>query len=155
MCVTAATADDIEVVTDLWVALARGQREHGSTLLAAANRDTVRESIARGVVTGELLVARDDGGIVGFVTFSLERGGYDRDHTRGTVDNLYVRPASRGEGTGSALLEAAENALREAGADVVALEAMAANERARAFYRDHGYEPNRVELEKPLRGDGR
>ncbi|MGM0448862.1 MAG: GNAT family N-acetyltransferase [Methanobacteriota archaeon] len=160
-----ATAADVDAVTDMWVALAAGQREHGSTLRAEANRETVREWVAQSVVTGELLVARDpdpaaeaDGGgdrkadPVGFVGFSLERGDYERDAIRGTVSNLYVAPDRRGEGIGAALLVAAERALSEAGADRVALEALADNDRARAFYADRGYDPHRVELTKSLGG---
>ncbi|MFW5917440.1 MAG: GNAT family N-acetyltransferase [Halorubrum sp.] len=155
VCVTPATVDDIDPVTDLWVALARGQRRHGSTLLAEDNRGTVREWVARSVVTGELLVARDgdasaDAEPVGFVGFSLDRGGYERVRTRGTVSNLFVVPDRRGEGIGADLLHAAERALREAGADAVALEALAANDRARAFYSERGYEPHRVEFTKSL-----
>lgn len=162
MRVTPAMADDIEAVTDQWVALARSQREHGSTLLAEGNREAVRDAIARAVVTGELLVARDDDtgdraddGMendrpVGFVGFSLEQGGLERDRTRGIIDNLFVDPSCRGEGVGSALLSAAERALREAGAATIGLEAMAANDRARAFYRDHGYEPHRIVLTKRI-----
>lgn len=149
--VTPATAADVDAVTDLWVALAEGQRTHGSTLLAEANRATVREWVARSVVTGELLVARDDADDpIGFVGFAIDRGGYDRDRTRGTVNNLFVVPERRGEGIGTALLRAAERALAEAGADAVALEALTDNDRARAFYADQGYEPHRVELTKSL-----
>lgn len=160
--VDAATMDDLDAVAELWVDLARGQRQHGSTLLAGANREAAREWVARGIVTGELLVARpdrdadpdgDDLELLGFVGFSLERGGYERDHTRGTVSNLYVRPERRGEGIGAALLAAAEASLADAGAEAVALEALVDNERARAFYTEHGYEPNRIEFGKPL-GDG-
>jgi len=57
--VTPATVDDVDPVTDLWIALAEGQRAHGSTLLAEENRGSVREWVARSVVTAELLVARD------------------------------------------------------------------------------------------------
>ena len=162
-----ATADDVDAVTDMWVALAAGQREHGATLRAEANRATVREWVAQSVVTGELLVARDpeaaaetdgsgdsDPGPVGFVGFSLERGDYERDAARGTVSNLYVAPERRGEGVGAALLDAAERALAEAGADRVALEALADNDRARAFYADRGYGPHRVELTKALGDEG-
>ena len=168
--VAPAPIDDLDAVTDLWVDLARDQRRHGSTLLARANRPAVREWVARSTVTGELLVARSterDGTtaagsdadvgserVVGFVGFTLERDGYERDHTRGVVSNLYVRPGHRGEGIGGALLAAAEDALVEAGADAVALEALVDNERARAFYAEHGYEPNRVELWKSLDGGG-
>jgi len=157
-----ATAADVDAVSDMWVALAAGQREHGATLRAEANRATVREWAAQSAVTGELFVARDpeaapDGAdgtdIVGFVGFSLERGGYERDAVRGTVSNLFVVPGRRGEGIGAALLDAAERALAERGADRVALEALADNDRARAFYADRGYDRHRVELTKPL-GDG-
>ncbi len=152
--VTPATNADIDVVTDQWVALAHDQRRHGSTLLAAENRGSVREWVARSVVTGELLVARDGDEVAGFVGFSLDRGEYDRDHVRGTVSNLFVRPERRGEGVGSELLTAAEDALVDAGAEAVALEALADNGRARSFYADHGYEPHRIELRKPLGDDG-
>ncbi|KDS91088.1 acetyltransferase [Halorubrum saccharovorum] len=154
--VTPATADDVDPVTDLWIALAEGQREHGSTLLAEGNRETVREWVARSVVTGELLVARDgDDEPVGFVGFELDHGGYERERTRGIVSNLFVVPERRDEGVGADLLEAAERALREAGAETVALEALAANDRAREFYAEQGYEPHRVELTKSLAaGDG-
>jgi ribosomal protein S18 acetylase RimI-like enzyme len=158
-----ATADDVDAVTDMWVALAAGQREHGATLRAEANRATVREWVAQSVVTGELFVARDpdpaaetdeiggrDSGPVGFVGFSLERGDYERDAVRGTVSNLYVTPERRGEGIGAALLDAAERELAEVGADHVALEALADNDRAQEFYADRGYGPHRVELTKSL-----
>ncbi|OSO97645.1 N-acetyltransferase [Halorubrum ezzemoulense DSM 17463] len=155
-----ATADDVDPVTDMWVTLAAGQREYGATLRGEANRATVREWVAQSVVTGDLLVARDpeaaaeadadDPDPVGFVGFSLERGDYDRDAVRGTVSNLFVRPDRRGEGIGAALLDAAERALVEAGADRVALEALADNDRARAFYTDRGYGLHRVELTKSL-----
>ncbi|ELZ53970.1 MULTISPECIES: GNAT family N-acetyltransferase [Halorubrum] len=158
-----ATADDVDAVTDMWVALATGQREYGATLRAEANRATVREWVAQSVVTGDLLVARDpeaaadseDGtDLVGFVGFSLERGDYERDATRGTVSNLFVVPERRGEGVGTALLDEAERALREQGADRVALEALADNDRARSFYAARGYDPHRVELTKPLGDEG-
>lgn len=157
-----ATTGDVDGVTDMWVALAAGQREYGATLRAEANRAAVREWAARSAVTGELLVARAPNGeregepaLVGFVGFSIERDGYERDGVRGTVSNLYVAPERRGEGVGAALLDAAERALAEMGADRVALEALAANDRAREFYADHGYDRHRVELTKPLNdGDG-
>ena len=166
-----ATADDVDAVVDMWVTLAAGQREHGATLRAEANRAAVREWVAQSVVTGELLVAREpapdaetdgsgdrDADPVGFVGFSLERGDYERDAVRGTVSNLFVVPERRGEGIGAALLDAAERALAEAGAGGVTLEALADNDRARAFYAEHGYDSHRVELTKSLsgvNGDGR
>ncbi|WP_144796448.1 GNAT family N-acetyltransferase [Halorubrum depositum] len=166
--VAPAMVDDVDDVTDLWVALAEDQRSHGSTLLAESNRAAVREWVARSVVTGELLVAREgddgdsdggdgDGDPIGFVGFSIDREGYERERVRGTVSNLFVVPERRGEGVGADLLDAAERALAAEGAETVALEALADNGRARAFYATHGYDVHRVELTKPLAegaGDG-
>ncbi|WP_435129101.1 GNAT family N-acetyltransferase [Halobaculum sp. D14] len=49
---------DADAVADLWVELARGQRDHGSTLTAAPNRTAARDDAARHAVTGGLFVAR-------------------------------------------------------------------------------------------------
>ena len=146
----ATVADEI---ADRWVELARGQRDYGSHLLAGANRTRNRESVVRHAVADSLLVARVDGEFAGFVTFSVESGSYEQDVRRGIVENLYVEPAHRRETVGEGLLAAAEAKLAERGADVVALEAMADNEAARAFYQAQGYAPHRVEFEKALESD--
>jgi len=175
--IEAGTMDDVDAVADLWVALADGQRSHGTHLMAAGNRPDAADAAAHAVVTDGLVVARvegpestapeasesdavagtsgtNDGRIVGFVTFGVESGRYDLDVTRGVVYNLFVRERHRDAGVGSRLLSAAESSLADAGVDVVSLEAMAANEDARRFYERHGYRPHRVELEKPVRGGG-
>lgn len=145
-----ATQDDLETVTELWVRLARGQREHESAIRADANRETMRETLAAHVHTNGLLVARVGGNIVGFVSFTLERGALEIDTTRGLLSNIYVEPAYRDCGVGTALLEAAEEALSEQGADVLTLEVMAANEAARRFYERRGYETHRVSMSRSL-----
>jgi ribosomal protein S18 acetylase RimI-like enzyme len=153
---------DVDAVADLWVELADGQRDFGSNLLAAENRDRVREAITRSAVAGELLVAHaegdemeraDPGDIVGFLTFAVESGTYEQDVTRGVVQNIYVVPDARSAGIGSDLLAEAERRMAGAGADVVSLEVMADNDAARRFYRRHGYSPHRVELEKSVESD--
>lgn len=147
-----ATGEDVDAVTDQWVDLAAGQRAFGSHLLADENRTHARATVARSVVTDELLVARD-GEVVGFVTFGVESGAFEQDTVRGVVRNVYVDPDRRGEGIGTALLSAAETALVGRGAETFALEAMAENEAARRFYRRHGYRPQRVEMEKQAESD--
>ena len=149
------TASAVDALAELWVDLAADQRTHGSHLLAGANRASIRESLAQRIVSGGVFVAReeddgDDSDVLGFVTFYPEAGGYEQDTDRGVVENLYVVPERRGEGIGSDLLTAAEDALADGGADAITLDAMAVNERARQFYRCHGYEPHRVELERRL-----
>lgn len=153
MEIEAADASEAEAVADLWVELAADQRRYGSHLLAEENHARIRESLVRHAVTGTLLVACEDGEIAGFVTFSVETGAYKQDVRRGVIENLFVAPAARDGGIGSNLLAAAETALAGRDVDVVALEAMAENDDARAFYRRHGYEPHRVEFEKRLESD--
>lgn len=140
----------IDTLADLWVALASEQRAHDSHLLADANRSVIRDTLARQAVHGSIRVARCDGDAVGFITFDIERGLYEEDETRGVVQNVYVAHEHRGQGIGTALMDAAESALRDAGATVITLEAMAANRRAREFYRDRGYEPHRIQFEKSV-----
>ncbi|MCD2199590.1 GNAT family N-acetyltransferase [Halobacterium sp. KA-4] len=149
MDVAAATGDDVGAVTELWVALAREQRAHDSHLLAEENREQARDLVAQYVHTGDCAVARSGGQPVGFVMFHVETGFFETDATRGVVDNIYVLPDLRGEGVGSALLDYAEGQLRDAGADVLAVEALWDNEAARRLYDSRGYAPHRVTMEKP------
>lgn len=145
-----ATMADADRLADLWVALAAGQRAHGSSLRTDANRTVAREAVAGHIVTGDVLVARRDGDIRGFVMVALETGSYEQDVERGIVRNLYVQPTDRGRGIGGRLLAAAEEALASVGADAVSLEAMADNEDARRFYERAGYGEHRVVFEKRL-----
>ena len=142
-----------DVIVEHWRDLATGQREHGSHILSDANRRAIREAIIRHIVGETLLVARSEGDIVGFVMFTVERGTYEQDVTRGVIENLYVNSDCRGDGIGCALLEDAHESLAKRGADVVALEVMADNEEAREFYRRLGYAPHRIELERPVEND--
>ena len=157
--IDAAVTDDADLMADRWVDLAADQREYGSHLRPADNRDRVHETLLQHVVTDTALVARavdadaPGAAVVGFVTFGRETGGYAQDVDRGIVHNIYVAPDHRRAGLGSALLSAAERTLAARGVEAVALEAMATNAAARAFYRAQGYEPHRVELEKPLEND--
>lgn len=153
--IDAPDTDAADALADLWVDLARGQRDHGSHLLTEANRSRVREAVVRHIVTGGLLVARREGELVGFVMFSPETDRYEQDVDRGVIHNIYVSRDHRCEGIGTELLTAAETAFRDRGVDIVALEVMADNDDARRFYRDRGYDPHRIEMEAPLDGPER
>jgi len=148
-----ATGEDVDTVADMWVALADEQRAHGSHLLAAANRSQTRDMVAQYVHADGVAVATRGSLPVGFVMFHDETGFYETDARRGVVDNVYVRPDQRGDGLGSALLDYAEDALRDRGVDVLAVEALAANEAARRLYESRGYQPHRVTLERSAESD--
>lgn len=145
--------EDLDAVTDMWVSLADGQRAYGSHLVSEDNRGRIRRSLARHVVTGGLLAASVGDRLVGFVMYSMEHGEYEQDVARGVVHNLFVEPDYRGIGIGSTLLERAETDLEAKGAEVVALEVLAANEGAHTFYERCGYVPHRIEYEKRVETD--
>lgn len=165
-----ATMDDLDAVTDYWVTLVSDQRAHGAHLLPESNRAAARDVLSQYVHTDSIAVARlatplapegtdadnpspPAGPIVGFVMFHIETGLYDQDVRRGIIDNVYVDPEYRDNGVGSLLLDYAETALAEDGADVFALSVMFENEAARRLYTHRGYEPHRLMLEKPTESD--
>ena len=153
MDITIPSTELTDTVTDMWVELADDQRAHGSDLLGPENRARIREVVLQRIVADNLLIARRDGAIVGFVMFTLERGQYEQDVEPGLIENLYVDPRERRAGVGTALLRAAEASLAAAGATTVRLEAMASNDAARQFYTAQGYAPHRVTFEKPVEND--
>jgi ribosomal protein S18 acetylase RimI-like enzyme len=147
------TMTDLDALVELWIDLAAGQRQHDSHLEAEANRDRIRESLARQIALSEIRVARAAGRIVGFVSFTIEGSTFERSTTKGLIQNIYVEPDAREQGIGSRLLDRAESVLDAEGADVVSLEVMADNEAARRFYQRHGYDTHRVTLEKSTESD--
>jgi len=157
MRIEPADVGDADILADLWVDLTDEQKAFSTHIQAEANRSRIREDLVRRIITGEVLVARGDvdgsGNVAGFVSFGLETKRYDHDVQRGVVYNLYVRPEYRNEGVGRELLTEAERRLAENGVDLVSLQAMAENDAARRFYERLGYQPHRVELEKPIDDD--
>lgn len=80
------------------------------------------------VTLGErILVAEQDGHRTGFAAL-LPADNF--------LHSLFVDPARQGQGVGSALLQAAQESFTSTGA----LKCLAANERAIAFYKRHGWE---------------
>jgi GNAT superfamily N-acetyltransferase len=74
------------------------------------------------------------GHLVLTVAFSMEYGGL-----RGFIDDLYVRPAVRGRGTGAALLAAARDGALARGLRALCVETGLADHPARALYVRAGY----------------
>jgi GNAT superfamily N-acetyltransferase len=96
-------------------------------------------------------LAEEDGRPVGYVI-----GFYDEPHFMwatgrvGHVDSFYVLPELRGRGVGRLLMDAAYAAMREAGAETVALEMVAGNDVARRFYEREGFTTTFVQMHRRL-----
>jgi ribosomal protein S18 acetylase RimI-like enzyme len=94
-----------------------------------------------------------DGELVGYVFLLPERLAFVWDAA--VVNELYVAPASRGTGVADDLLAAA-TALAEAQdlpLERLLLDVDPGNERARAFYERHGFEPWGEIVARPLGED--
>lgn len=155
MTVEPATPADLDAVLECWVALVESQRAHGSHIEGEPNRSVGRDLLGQYIAGDMLSVARPAGGspggpILGFVMFYRDQGLFEESVVRGTIENVYVVPETRGEGVGALLLDHAEAALAERGVETVSLSAMAENERARDWYRERGYQPHRVTFERSL-----
>ena len=87
---------------------------------------------------GGVWLAEDGGQVVGHVVltvcFSMEYGGL-----RGFIDDLYVRPAARGQGAGAALLAAARADAARRGVRALHVEVGPDNAVARRLYARAGY----------------
>ena len=86
-------------------------------------------------------VAERDDGLVGYVFLLPERLAFVWDAA--VVNEFYVRPAARGTGLADDLLAAAIDVAREQDLplDRLLLDVDPENDRARAFYDRHGFEP--------------
>ncbi|ERG89893.1 MAG: acetyltransferase [halophilic archaeon J07HX5] len=150
MEIDSPTPEEAPAVVELWLSLVLDQQRHGAHLVGEANRGPASEMLRQAIADRRVLIARAETP-VGFVSFRIEAGAYEQDVTRGLIENVYVVPDRRAEGIGTALLDRAEQALTDRGASVIALEALAANDRVRSLYRKLGYEPHRVEFERQVK----
>ncbi|PSQ33177.1 GNAT family N-acetyltransferase [Halobacteriales archaeon QS_9_70_65] len=98
-------------------------------------------------------VAERDGGPVGYVFLLPERLAFVWDAA--VVDELYVVPERRGTGVADDLLGAATDVAREQDLplDRLLLDVDPENDRARAFYDRHGFEPWGEIVARELRKD--
>jgi GNAT superfamily N-acetyltransferase len=127
-------------------------------LLDGFNREFDTSTPGVGVLTGRLqrLLAQGDvvallagAPAVGLAVLTL-RPNVWYDGPVGLLDELYVVPERRGQGTGSALLEAAERLVRGRGGEVLEINVDGDDAGARRFYERHGYRNSEPGSDEPL-----
>ncbi|MEV8630176.1 GNAT family N-acetyltransferase [Streptosporangium sp. NPDC051023] len=97
-----------------------------------------------------VMVAEDEGGIVGHLTGSLSGPTPMRPVTVATLGSIYVRPAYRGQKIGSRLVAEFRTWAALHGAQYAGVTAYASNEAAIRFYQRNGFGTRSVVLETPL-----
>ncbi|GHE29266.1 hypothetical protein GCM10017673_34670 [Streptosporangium violaceochromogenes] len=115
-------------------------RERGPSWFAAALEDPGRL----------VMVAEDDGRVVGHLTGALTGPTSMRPVTVATLGSIYVRPTYRGRGIGSGLVAEFRAWAGGHGAQYAGVTAYASNEAAVRFYRRHGFAMRSVVLEATI-----
>jgi GNAT superfamily N-acetyltransferase len=143
MRIRLATPDDAEQIAAVdgasWQAAYRGlMADAYLDALSVEERaaDWRRRLLGRDAERGRFTLVADHGGaVLGFVRL----GPDPDDAAAGFVFLLYVLPRRWRGGVGTALMAAAEAALRDGGFASAALGVLEANERARRFYERRGW----------------
>lgn len=97
------------------------------------------EFFAGSTSPGDVLVAEEDGQVVGYVKIRPPTPLESNAHVQ-QIQGLGVHPAARRRGVASALLDAALVEAGRRGAAKLSLRVLASNPGALALYRAHGYE---------------
>lgn len=120
------------------VALMRDFYAEAGLALPAESAARTFEALLAEPALGGVWIAEAGGAAVGHVVltvcFSMEYGG-----PRGFIDDLYVRPAARGQGAGAALLAAARAAANARGVRALHVEVGVDNDVAKRLYTRAGY----------------
>lgn len=115
------------------------RREDLQTLVEAVEMEHARVFIAeRGSV------------MLGHVVVVAGHRDSSTGESQGWVFDLSIHPQCWGQGLGQLLMEHAENFVRERGLDAIGLGVTIANQRALSFYRQLGYQEERIQMVKKL-----
>ncbi len=132
-----ATSQDLPLVQELW-------RAFTAEIPDEPWRDDDTEAdvaaLAQAIVDDVVLLADDVG--LAVATMRGERLGF--------LDVVYVKSEARGDGVARELVREAASALRERGAEVLELEVLASNRRARAVYEHWGLSVTELTLAAPI-----
>lgn len=96
------------------------------------------------------LVAEDDGDVIGHLIGRFQAASSLRPVGTAVLESIRVRPACRGTGVGTGLVESFGDWARSKGATRATVTAYAANERAVRFYERHGFAQRSVILDKTM-----
>lgn len=150
-----AKQEDYDAVATLWQDMARQHRDYDPSVWCWSDDAPARWRIALGEMltkpTHFCLVADDGGTLVGFVDGCVqENPPIFEVKLAGEIWDLLVAEAARGRGVGTRLMTAAEQRLRQLGAEDCKLHVACVNGQAVNFYKTLGFEPVMYRMYKRL-----
>jgi len=106
---------------------------------------------AVGLEHARIFVAEEAGQLIGHVVVVAGHRDSSTGEGQGWVFDLSIRADRWGRGLGKILMEHAEEFVRERGLDAIGLGVTISNERALRFYREIGYQEERIQMVKKLK----
>jgi XTP/dITP diphosphohydrolase len=157
-CVRRAGPDDFEILKSL---LREGDAYHRGFGVDGVRQDAVdyaAEDYARVLAdpSGAIFIVELAGKAVGFLRATRRSFAQNRLHTERKIveiDEIVVAEDARGEGFGSALLEAAKAWAKEQPCNFIELNVWAQNEAAIRFYEGRGFVDHRLRLRFSMRSE--
>jgi len=143
-----ATEADLPVVVHLLAddRFGRG-RERDETPLPERYAQGFRAMLVQG---GRLILAEQDGAVVGCLQFNVLHGVSDQGQSRAQVEGVRVDSTRRGGGNGAALMRYAMDEARSAGCGVMQLTTNSGRTEAQAFYARLGFAHSHTGMKAPL-----
>ncbi len=124
-----------------------GGRERDETPLPESYVRGFRAMLAQG---GRLILAEQDGAVVGCLQLNVIHGVSQQGLSRAQVEGVRVDSARRGGGIGAALMRHAMTEARAAGCGVMQLTTNSSRTEAQAFYARLGFTHSHAGMKVPL-----
>lgn len=156
IAVRPATPDDLPALVDLFLGFFDYLKETVADAFwrgAVADPALAAAFFEKALAEGELLLLAETGRVpVGYLAGRIEPALVQESPIRsvGHISHCYVSPRARGQGAGSALVEAAEGWFRARHIAFVELGYSLANDTAARFWTARGYAPDRVIARKAI-----
>lgn len=108
------------------------------------NQDSVFEKYLYEAIekdTPNILIAKDNDAIAGFITFAIEEHNYIDTHIKqfGEIMEIFVKKEYRKKGIGTKLVKEAERFFVNKGIKYVKISSSSLNDNATKFYKENGY----------------
>ena len=122
---------------------------HTDDVVRKMQDDYISEMLAEALQPHATFIAEIDNVKLGFIHVRTHKDEISCEIC-GTIPLLAVSPKSQGLGVGKALIQYAENWVKELGCRLLHLEVFANNKKAKGFYENLGFKSETIHMIKPI-----
>ncbi len=151
--ISVAGFDDFSDIESAWWRLVEDQQQQDyrgpiEELQSPLNIERVQRFLESKIRQSRILVAKDQGELVGICTFSRDGFILDAPTQVWEIADVWVEPHARRKGIATALIRECEQECKMRGADEVRLTVYALNEGALGLYQSLGYDVSSYTLSR-------